>query len=77
MNDQGLEFKVLDNEFIYVRCCANIFNFIVSEGLNEVDESIIKIRNIVKFVRSSPNRVMYFKKCMDKLKVESKIRVFV
>jgi hypothetical protein len=49
----------------------------VSEGLNEVDESIIKIRNIVKFVRSSPNRVMYFKKCMDKLKVESKIRVFV
>lgn len=49
----------------------------MSEGLNEVDESIIKIRNIVKFVRSSHDRVMYFKKCMDKLKVESKIRMFV
>ena len=49
----------------------------MSEGLNEVDGLIIKIRNIVKFVRSSPDRVMYFNKYMDKLKDESNIIVFV
>jgi len=45
----------------------------VSDGLNEMDEVIIKIKNNVKFVRSSHARPISFKKCIEKLKVQSKI----
>jgi hypothetical protein len=49
----------------------------VSDELNEMDEAIIKIKNDVKFVRSSHARLMSFKKCIEKLKVQSKIWVFL
>jgi hypothetical protein len=45
----------------------------VSDELNEMDEVIIKIKNNVKFVRSSHARPISFKKCIEKLKVQSKI----
>jgi hypothetical protein len=37
-----------------VRCCAHILNLIVSDGLKEIDESIVKVRSAVKYVKSSP-----------------------
>ena len=70
------KFTVLDNKFIHVKYCAHNVNIVVSDKLKEVDESIIKIRNIVKFVRSYYARFMFFKKCMKKLKVKSKIGFF-
>jgi hypothetical protein len=48
----------------------------VSDELNEMDGAIIKIKNDVKFVRSSHARLMSFKKCIEKLKIQSKIWVF-
>jgi hypothetical protein len=63
-NDTTLEFlmkrsahnsdAILENQFMDVRCCAHILNLIVSEGLKEVDESIMKVRSVVKYVKSSP-----------------------
>lgn len=45
----------------------------MSDGLNKVDETIIKIIIVVKFAKSC-NLGLYIslKKCMEKLKVESK-----
>ena len=63
---------VLDGEFLHMRCCAHITNLIVSDGLNEQNNSIDLIRKAVKYVRSSPSRLLKFKSCVEKEKIESK-----
>ena len=57
--------KVLNNEFLHVRCFAHILNLVVQDGLKEHNESVIKIRNAVRYVRSSPARLDVFKKCVN------------
>jgi hypothetical protein len=37
---------ILDNKFMHVRCCAHILNFLVSEGLKEVEDSIMNVRSV-------------------------------
>ncbi|XP_062167085.1 uncharacterized protein LOC133873389 [Alnus glutinosa] len=58
-NDPALEYlrkrsahkpsAILENRFMHVRCCAHILNLIVTEGLKEVDESIMRV-NVLLFV---------------------------
>jgi hypothetical protein len=77
-NDTALEYlrkrtahrtgAILENQFMHVRCCAHILNLIVSDGLKEVDESIVKVRSAVKYVKSSPQRFENFKYCMEREK---------
>jgi hypothetical protein len=38
----------------------------VSEGLKEVDDSIVKVRSAVKYVKSSSARFEKFKSCMER-----------
>ncbi|WOL00100.1 zinc finger BED domain-containing protein RICESLEEPER 2-like [Canna indica] len=52
-------------KYMHVRCIAHIFNLVVREGLNDVKTSVTKIRNVVKYVRSSPARLKKFKECVD------------
>jgi len=54
------------HEFIHVRCCAHIINLIVHEGLKDVDDSIVRIRNMVKYVKGSPQRLVIFKSCVER-----------
>ncbi|KAK9283951.1 hypothetical protein L1049_012208 [Liquidambar formosana] len=63
---------ILEHEFIHMRCCAHIVNFIVCEGLKDQNESIAKIRNVVWYVRSSPFRFQTFKNCVEHGKIPSK-----
>ena len=63
---------VLGNEHLHVRCCAHILNLVVQDGLKELDESVVKIRNAVRYVRSSPSRLLAFKQCVEKEKIEAK-----
>ena len=58
------------HEFIHVRCCAHIINLIVVEGLKEVHDSITRVRNIVRYVRGSPQRLAKFKAIAEDLKIE-------
>jgi hypothetical protein len=60
---------ILENQFMHVRCCAQILNLIVSEGLKEVDESNVKVRSAVKYLKSSPQRFENFKYCMEREKL--------
>lgn len=59
----------LDCKYLYLRCCAHIINLVVRDGLEEHFDSITKIRNDVKYVRSSGGRAALFKECVDKVKI--------
>jgi hypothetical protein len=65
-------FNILENYHLHVRCCAHIVNLIVGDGLKEIHDSVVKIRNAIRFVRSSPARELVFKKCAEKLHIECK-----
>jgi hypothetical protein len=56
---------ILDNEFMHMRCCAHILNLIVTNGLKEVSDSIVKVWNAVKHVKYSPSRFEKFKAYME------------
>ncbi|TXG57149.1 hypothetical protein EZV62_018462 [Acer yangbiense] len=68
---------ILEGEFFHVRCCAHILNLIVGEGLKDIHESIISIRNVVRYVRSSPSRLQKFDKCVEHEKIECKGNVIL
>lgn len=57
---------ICGHEFIHMRCCGHILNLIVHEGLKDADKLIIKVRNLVKYVRSSPIRFDWFKSCVQR-----------
>ncbi|KAG7948001.1 hypothetical protein I3843_14G123500 [Carya illinoinensis] len=61
---------IANHEFIHMRCTAHILNLIVSEGLKDVDDSIVRVRNLIKYVKSSPQRLATFKSCVDRSKVQ-------
>ena len=63
--------RVLNNEFLHVHCSTHILN-LVEDGLKENNESIIKIRNAVRYVRSSLARLDAFKKCVEHVKISYK-----
>ncbi|KAL4315694.1 hypothetical protein AHAS_Ahas15G0210700 [Arachis hypogaea] len=55
--------SVLNGEYLHMRCCAHILNLIVKDGLKDIDDSIAKIRDAVKYVRSSNSRLTRFTAC--------------
>ena len=63
---------VLDGEFIHVRCCAHILNLTVSDALKYLHVSILRKRNVVKYVRSSPARLQIFKDFAKEDKMSTK-----
>ena len=63
---------ILGHKYLHVRCSAHILNLIVCEGLIEMDETIMKVRKSVRYVRSSPQRQSTFKLCAEKKKVDFK-----
>ncbi|CAI0401485.1 unnamed protein product [Linum tenue] len=63
---------ILKHDFLHLRCSAHILNLILQDGMKELDESIIKIRNAVRYVRSSPTRLLNFKKCIEMEEIQYK-----
>ena len=53
-----------------MRCCAHILNLIVNSGLKETDKSILRICVVVKYIRSSPSRLMSFKEYVERQNIE-------
>ncbi|KAK9671623.1 hypothetical protein RND81_12G043100 [Saponaria officinalis] len=62
---------VLEGKFLQMRCAAHILSLTVREGLKEADDSILRIRNAVRFVRSSPTRLLKFNACVKKEQIVS------
>ncbi|XP_075670294.1 zinc finger BED domain-containing protein RICESLEEPER 2-like [Castanea sativa] len=60
---------ILGYKYLHLRCSAHILNLIVREGLTKMDETIVKVRKSVRYVRSSLQRQSTFKLCAEKEKV--------
>ncbi|XP_024019188.1 zinc finger BED domain-containing protein RICESLEEPER 2-like [Morus notabilis] len=69
---KGWKGVVLGGEFLHVRCCAHIVNLIVNESLKDLHDSIAVVRNAVRYVRSSLARLLKFKSCVEREKIEYK-----
>ncbi|KAF7152821.1 hypothetical protein RHSIM_Rhsim01G0169800 [Rhododendron simsii] len=65
---------ILNHEFLHVRCLAHILNLIVREGLQEIDVPIARVRNMVRYVRSSPSRMAEFWSCVEKEKIVCRLK---
>ncbi|KAM3301602.1 hypothetical protein P3S67_016104 [Capsicum chacoense] len=61
----------MENNFLHVRCNAHILNLIVKEGLSEQNKSISRVKNVVKYVKSSCTRTASFKSYVEKVKLET------
>ncbi|KAL4590877.1 hypothetical protein LXL04_003822 [Taraxacum kok-saghyz] len=65
------ECGVLKGAFLHMRCAAHILNLVVNDGLMDVNLSVKKIRTLVKYVRSSPARLLKFKSSVEEEKIEN------
>ena len=55
-----------------MRCCAHILNLIVGDGIREIDASIAKVLEVVRYVKFSQNRNQIFMGFVERLGIESK-----
>lgn len=63
---------VLGGEFLHMRCAAHILNLVVHEGLKDLGDYVTNIRNAVRYVRSSPERMSKCKDCIERKKIKCK-----
>ncbi|GAU18437.1 hypothetical protein TSUD_231750, partial [Trifolium subterraneum] len=51
---------VLNGDFMHMRCCTHVLNLIVKSSMKNDKGYIPKVRDAVKYVKSSPSRLAYF-----------------
>ena len=56
---------VCNGDHFHMRCCGHILNLIVQEGLKQIDPSILKIRESVKYVKGSQVQKRKFLECVS------------
>jgi hypothetical protein len=53
--------NVLGGEFLHMRCAAHILNLVVHKGLKDLGDCVTNIRNAMRYVRPSSERMSKFK----------------
>ncbi|KAF7810184.1 zinc finger BED domain-containing protein RICESLEEPER 2-like [Senna tora] len=53
-----------DGDYFHIRCSAHILNLIVQEGLKVASDALHKIRESVKYVKTSYRRMKKFDDCV-------------
>lgn len=56
---------IKNGQFFHIKWCAHILNLIVQEGLKNMDASIVKIRESVKYIKGSQGRKEKIKECIE------------
>ena len=51
---------LLEGQHLHVRCCAHILNILVQDGMKIIHEAIDMIRELLKYIDSSPSRLQDF-----------------
>ncbi|KAL0297601.1 UNVERIFIED_CONTAM: hypothetical protein Sradi_6812200 [Sesamum radiatum] len=57
---------------LHMRCVAHIINLIVKDGLKELNDSIERVRTVVRYVRQSPARTRKFNDYVVEEKIQRK-----
>ena len=60
-----------------MRCVAHILNLVVHEGLKDLNTYVKRIREVVRYIRSSPSRLKKFKEFSDLIGIESKTALYL
>ncbi|KAL2243378.1 UNVERIFIED_CONTAM: putative AC transposase, partial [Sesamum indicum] len=63
---------ILDGKYLHMRCVAHIINLIVKDGPKEFNDSIERVRTVVRYVRQSPARTKKFNDYAVAEKIQSK-----
>ncbi|XP_074279075.1 zinc finger BED domain-containing protein RICESLEEPER 2-like [Silene latifolia] len=66
------ECDIMEGKYLHMRCASHILNLVVKDVLSDLERSIVKIRTLVKFVRSSPTRTQKFMACALEEKISTK-----
>ncbi|CAL1379405.1 unnamed protein product [Linum trigynum] len=64
--------SICDSEFLHMRCVAHILNLVVSDELGDIFLSVKRIREAVRFIRNSLERLKKFHEFATVQKVEGK-----
>ncbi|KAF5175023.1 Zinc finger bed domain-containing protein ricesleeper [Thalictrum thalictroides] len=62
---------ILEHEFLHVECSGHILNFVVHDGLEQFNDSIVRVREAVRYLRSYPSRWAKWEKCVKDENVDS------
>ncbi|RDY07418.1 Zinc finger BED domain-containing protein RICESLEEPER 2, partial [Mucuna pruriens] len=62
---------------IYMHYCVHILNLIVKKGIKDIDDSVLRILGVVKYIGLLPSRFMKFKECIEQLNFEYKTHIFL
>ncbi|CAN4077925.1 unnamed protein product [Withania somnifera] len=57
--------NIMEGQHLHVRCMAHILNLIVQDGLKEIGKSVKRVRQAVKYIKQSPQRIAKFKECCE------------
>lgn len=57
--------SVLNDDYLYMRCCVHILSLIIKEGLKDIDDSIFRIHSTMRYARSFLMRLKRFKNCTE------------
>ncbi|KAI5446616.1 hypothetical protein KIW84_014452 [Lathyrus oleraceus] len=66
---------LMDGFGFHMRYYAHPLNLVVKDGLKLAHTSISRVRNAIRFVRSSPHRDLKFKECVEYVGISCKTSV--